>query len=44
MSVVSTDVVESTNPYELPVYSGEYTVHPECTEGKPAGYNDGDQY
>ncbi|KAK0657015.1 common central domain of tyrosinase-domain-containing protein [Cercophora newfieldiana] len=26
----------------LPIYSGQYTVHPEATEGKPAGLRPGD--
>jgi tyrosinase len=44
VSAVSTDVTEPTDPYDLPAYSGVYTVHPECTQGRPGGYNDGDQY
>ena len=44
VSVVSTDVSLPDDPDETPVYSGHYTLHPECTDGKPCGYSDGDRY
>ncbi|KAK1757866.1 hypothetical protein QBC47DRAFT_319522 [Echria macrotheca] len=40
VSVASTKVKIGADG--LPVYSGQYTVHPEATEGKPAGLRAGD--
>ena len=44
VSAVSTDITIPTDADELPVYSGVYTLHPACTQGKPGGYSHGDQY
>ena len=41
VSVAST-VVRIGSEDGLPVYSGEYTVHPEATDGKPAGLRAGE--
>lgn len=41
VSVTSTEVTIGEED-GLPIYSGEYTVHPEATEGKPAGLRAGD--
>jgi len=40
VSVASTKV--TIGPDALPIYSGEYTVHPEVTDGKPAGQRQGE--
>ncbi|MCJ1392937.1 hypothetical protein MMC18_005809 [Xylographa bjoerkii] len=42
VSVISTEVTIPTAPDQLPVH-GEYTIHSEVTQGKPAGHNDGDR-
>jgi len=40
VSVASTVVTIGADG--LPIYSGQYTVHPEATDGKPAGLRPGE--
>jgi tyrosinase len=42
VSVVSSEVTLPTNEDQFPVH-GAYTVHPEITQGRPAGHNPNDQ-